>query len=754
MNNRILQVICVTAVTAGLVSAPLGAAAEQHYGRNVGTGYFMGSFSTSPALPLSSSRLVISGATQTDKVNSLMTTLTDNNKSSDNAIRRPAAFTIHTMLGRLASDSPANPATSSDITLLQNRLNAFVSSGGTIQLKPYSYAIETYKQSSSDIAWARVTPASVQAYVFSKDGTNYYAIRESNANVISFDSTTQTLPGIPAVPSGWTATGRVDSDKTEYRVGETVTFRYYLTNNGPDAASNITTRAFFGSSPFYNETTNYAAGEGKMFKERSFQLVPPAKVGDRYCAKVTWTPASSSQPNGTGTSPERCITVVEGYEIQPFAKVSASTAQPGDSVTFNYYADNAGIRSRQTAVDIWKVAVAPGTTLDANWFEERKGNNITCGNYPGNATCDSTNIPPDIQFESSKRKNFPSETVVIPNGAPAGRRICRALSVKPYTGDSQDARHSQVACVTVANSPYAGLVSGDSFAGGKVSTIGGMSCSEDEAERGTNGFSGTRNASKGFGSFSDYGLFATGPIKDFSSAGRVDDLNYKKLTFANKDADKPGYFTDTHCIQDYVQAFSARANKVSPAEITSINPSAESTDYNIDFASDPTLRDIDVAPGGTWTVGKGKKYLIYAPSDRVVIKNNIEYETAGIASFAEAPSVVVVAKAIAVEGKVTRIDGMFYARNNFNTCAEAGADPNAGTKTPITIGGACQNPLVVNGAVIANQAVVPRTFGGRGPGQPSELLVMRPEVFLQPVSDSFGSQFMTTVFEEELPPRY
>jgi hypothetical protein len=147
-------------------------------------------------------------------------------------------------------------------------------------------------------------------------------------------------------------------------------------------------------------------------------------------------------------------------------------------------------------------------------------------------------------------------------------------------------------------------------------------------------------------------------------------------------------------------------------------------------------------------------------ADIVEIRGNIRYDI-GALSFNEVPSLTIIANTILVHGRqagapITEIAGNFYAVNKFVTCAES----RASTSGPMySQTGDCSGQLVINGSVtVANQAsgslVLNRTYGGEQPGQPAEIVRMRPEVYLSKYEDNINPSLLTTVYETELPARY
>lgn len=760
MITRWAQLALAMITVASIVVMPVNGSVERHFSKESGYGYFYGDYYMTPATPLYNTGMTINGTDNLARANDLINTLRNDSASADPAVFRPAAFITQTMLQKPSGSNATSPASSADLTELSDRLIAFISNGGTITLTPYQYSIETYRQPTNDVAWYRTaTPMTASAYVFSKGGVDYYAIRASTGNVLSYNDTTQTLPGIPAVASGWTAQGRTELTKTDYRAGETVTFHHYLKNNGPDSA-NISYRVIntsTGGTVKSEPAKKYLPGEEREVAlatdgnpSDTFDIPSGTPAGTTFCRELRWTPASSTSPRESrGT--QVCATVVNGWSLTPTVNSSQASALPDTTVTYRFSLQHAGTKADNIRIVKRKIVVPPG--VDGS-FLTSSHTGWDCSDYMtrGASLCSPTwssthSFVPGVSYSIADD----SETVT---GAP-GTRYCRVLSVEPYQNTSPDRLDSAASCVTIGKSPYIALIGADSSAGGSMQE-GGIN--DDAPYNGATlkgqGFIASRYADKGFGSFSDYGLFAVGPIYNFSSSGRVDDASYTRLSFANTDTPANyfstfGYFQDVHKIPDYAASSSPYASIGSRPTVSGVSDWSVSGEYNI-----TTNGNVTLDPQGH-TMSPRQRIIIYAPNASITIQSPISYQTTGLPSFADAPRLLIIAKNIAVSGRVSKLDGVFFASNVFNSCAEAGNDLGSNQmKQAITLNGECKNQLVINGAVISYKTLLPRTYGGLDPGKPSEMIRMRPETFIQPYVDSASNSGMTTDYETELPPRY
>lgn len=771
--------LTVLSTCIAVCSLPVFAqASPTHFGRTAGNGYFSNSYTGGSGSPLFPTPLTISGATEVDKVNDFIATLTSHLGTEPEA----TSFIIFTMLDRPYPTS-YTPATAADITELKNRLMTFVSasSGGKIIDNPaYPFSVATYYQPSvSDVAWYSLAGGSTMpAYTFSKGGIDYYIIGKSYANPLA-NPPSNDFNGIPAVATGWTISGRSSVDKPFAYPGETINFYHYVKNNGPDDTSptkvnfrvnNTITAGYFGGG-----SKTFIAGSEDQVNTNAVPIPVGTAAGTKFCQRVQWNPASSAtvgSPTWNNGSTV-CVTVQTGYKIQPYAESSQSSVLPGDDFKFTLYAKNTGISKSDRPVQIYKrnIVVPSNVLPSGSWFSEKTGN-ITCGTYTtgyAGITCSETKlVNPDQVILASEQLPLPSAEETITANAPGwtpGTRICRVVSVTPYdqTSPVGERRDSAPSCVTIAKSPYMALVGGDSSAGGSFyqPCINSANSPSDPNYPFMEGFIASRynSTANKFGSYSDYALFAVGPIINYGSTGWVHDAFYTRLSFANTGitlsadyrSEQGYYYTDRkHCIENYVEQYREKGES-GTLNAATVDWTASGTYYY-----DPSVSDrVDLT--GDHVLAENQDILVYAPTRTVHIAGNITYTANPLSSFGNAPRLVIIAKNVEISGAVGRYDGVIFTTNDFNTCSEAGNNPNDlqdDHKTAITLNGACRNQLIINGAVIAFNAILPRTYGGTQPGQPAEVFRLRPEVFLKPYVESTNNQYMTTDSETELPPRY
>lgn len=559
--------------------------------------------------------------------------------------------------------------------------------------------------------------------------------------------------GCVTVQVGWSIGGSVTPYTTQYGSGnivaarvdpsETVYFDYHIWNNGPDSTNSVDISSWIDTVSHVppltlNAGQNVSAYDSSGGWQRE-AVTPPstARNGDSVCRTLTWSPIAIGD-NGTGME-QACVPIQYNYELTPVASV-ASEVLFGQPVTFNYSVSIDHFTSNDTNWSVRSIIIPPGSTiLDPTYKDIWDASARTCAYYtqsgnisnPAAVTCtdnvissaspvviSSVNSPGWITSGST----FQSETVG--GSYTVGTMICRQLIVDSRNqNDPSNPRGSALACAVVSAKPYVSVIGGDVWAGGSATV----------PYTGISNIDASPTLSAGFGSFGEYGVFATGSINFFGSAARfsgasttanVGAVDGAKLTFGSMDSSLGlGKFTSTHRISDMV------AN-MCPGGLSG---------------------SLTLASGGQLTMDvSSSKTPICAT--RVDITNNIVYNTAGAGTFGELPSLTVIANEIYVTGNVTEVAGNFYAINKFVTCREG-----EGVLSNLVVGGSCMTSgtLTINGSVtVADHAgilVLNRTFGGMRAGEPAEVIRMRPEVFLTPFENN---RILQTVLETELPARY
>lgn len=434
------------------------------------------------------------------------------------------------------------------------------------------------------------------------------------------------------------------------------------------------------------------------------------------------------------------------YVLTPTITLSPSqrVIVPGQEITFTSSVKND--RRSDSGTTHWvvrRIVVPPNVGITSGTRTGTTATDFDCGYYTGKGagvTCSDVHSG-DGTFVKYSSKDVAADTENKGTTAALsiGSRICYALVVDPATQAGSPNYSEYLSCVIIAASPYLSVVGGTTWAGGSTDAL--------SSYRGEAAITGANTLAAGFGSFGEYGVFATGAIHYFGSAGSLGaasgsavGLSTTKLTFGS--AVSLGNFTENHKITDMVEQYAAATHTATVLSGTTVDGSGV-------FVASGNVTLTGIAGG------KNPHAVIYAPNNIVTIAGDLVYDYPGATSFKELPSLLVIAKVIKVESTVRQMAGNYYAATSFVTCN--GGPTTRGTHALIATTGVCStNRLTVNGTVtVANSSagslVLNRSSGGTTTGQAAEVIRMRPETYLTSYENS---QLFTTVYESELPPRY
>ncbi len=155
------------------------------------------------------------------------------------------------------------------------------------------------------------------------------------------------------------------------------------------------------------------------------------------------------------------------------------------------------------------------------------------------------------------------------------------------------------------------------------------------------------------------------------------------------------------------------------------------------------------------TMGNRHTYVLHAKEgDSTVdftIDQDIKYENGKYEDLFDIPKLIIYAKNINIECDVKRIDAVLIADNAVNTCSNANkGDVNSPERS---------NQLKINGTVIADRMITPRTYGA-GTGAASvvsaEIVDYDTSLYLWGSQKAAASNSgrLGTAYQTELPPRY
>ncbi len=572
---------------------------------------------------------------------------------------------------------------------------------------------------------------------------NSQIVAAFNYETASPASFTDGVSIIPYTPPSWQLNGSSNVNSATATPGASVTFTHTIKNVGPNNATGIwwQTSGTIGTSKNSNGTITINTGATVTVTDTA-TIPANATIGTQYCQNISYNPATPS--TGTQSSEQKCVSVTgpppSAYELTPSVTVASGVTAIGGDATYAYSVSKTSATastSQSTDFTVRQIVIAPGVELPAGMKTAHE--NASCATYtsmgPG-ITCNNVATLPARTFTSNTTASVGNHTLSLASYSP-GTQICRVLSIDPKNQSPKpNSRDSIPSCTMLAASPYLGVVGGDVFAGGGMSQ---ETCTDLGQFRGS--------SLQGVGSFGEYGTLSVGGIENIYSSGTLVSPIKNHLMFANSSLPSGakgtgGYYVDRHCIDNYADMYKTLRDAIGTT--TWVGGSLNTANRLNVITAPLTL--------GGETLALGKNVIIYAPGQTVTLTGNIDYAN-GALSFAQVPSLIIIAERINVTANVTSLTGVFYARGIFHSCIEAGDNPNT-NKEAIKMGGTCKNPFRVNGSVITTKLVTPRTHGGLSGSAPAEMFVHRPEVYLSTFEQSSSPTGITTDFTQELPPRY
>ncbi|HEY8992662.1 MAG TPA: hypothetical protein VIM37_02320 [Candidatus Microsaccharimonas sp.] len=423
------------------------------------------------------------------------------------------------------------------------------------------------------------------------------------------------------------------------------------------------------------------------------------------------------------------------YTLTPSVTVDRSIGEPGESTGIGAYVNTVGsVASSGTQWQLSRFVVPSGNAYAGGGNSpsapaQYYGNNLTSLDSGSGASFPLGN------------NLFKSANDILPD-VPVGSKVCYAFSVQPRAYNDNQWAHSIPICVVIAKSPSLQVLGGDlrvgmAFAGGTAQTSAMRT-------------SVTVKTNKSYGSWGEYGLFAPGTITGTGSGSAYSQgincvalCTTNTMSFANSPAD--GGFISTTNIPDVAASF----------PVTASTPT-------FGGLADAAQKRVETGSGaitiGGGNISKGQWLVINAPTATVTITGDITYDNGGLTSLGDIPQLIIIANQINIDNNVKNIDAWLIASGaagTINTCSKSGAsDITAATQLTINL---CQNPLVINGPVMAKKMYFLRTAGsnqGAASSDPAEVINLRPDAYLWGIAHNANSGRLTTVYETELPPRF
>lgn len=757
-----------TLLVFGLIVASVGVEIAQAapyqgtiYGRATWRGYFSNNLEDQgrEVLPPSAGAGGLAIPTSVNSVNGFMNHLRAAYNSNNNQRRTGAAFIVHTMLGKNGNQA-SRTITNADWNELTMRMNDRQSKGRIAWTGNVSGWINSYYQpGSNDDAFYRDWRSEAGITFRDDDGRIVYRLIRRCANPIGDGAT-----GLPEVrqwqarddsfiqqadPSSNNPIGESrGSTVNNARPGERYIFNHRITNQGPHALDrNVTVWRDYTYPNASNTRANEWTGgnnTGANQQIRGFTgntgVIPATAAGQQWCSRAYVQPRAYNNTSQLAGN-QLCVNVPYSYNLIPHVSVGGdlgtNVEQGSTGTTVDPRVENEGpTQSRGTRWQLIRFEVAPDAPGSSATDRNDNNNDDGCTTHnarEGVGNCDVVGDGSGTTFTvgSTELDRYIHDT----GDTPIGSRICFVLSIStPTAEDNPSWGHSQPACIMVVKKPKIQVQGGDLWAGRQFQ--------DDENERepanittGTSTIQGTT-----YGSWAEYGIFATGGISGISSGaglagGRPQseavarNLNY--LTFANVPA-YGAYTTNPGSIPDYAGIYGGGGRSTG----ATLDMNSANGDYRTE--GNVTLQGGDNIP-------KGRQVVVHA--NNVTINNSIAYED-GYANLREIPQVIIIAEGnISVAPDVERIDAWLIAKDTLYTCNERQA---------LTID-VCNRELVMNGPVAANEVSLRRTHGSDSEDnrdKPAELFNLRPDALLSAYARALGRDRAQTVYQVELPPRF
>lgn len=275
--------------------------------------------------------------------------------------------------------------------------------------------------------------------------------------------------------------------------------------------------------------------------------------------------------------------------------------------------------------------------------------------------------------------------------------------------------------VTVTNRPYVSFFGNDVSAGGGYQ-VGGNPCVQPGK------ILAYDNPVNDSGAGVEFAAMALDKIDQFMSATvrSAPPQPPDGLSFANVGASAPGNFGSSRCVTDYWNGKAPSVPAAIDTAITLPDPrfNSPSNNYYLIKPSGGTL----TLDGSVPSIPAGRQLALYVQGN-VVINSPITFAGGPWGSVANIPSFFLIVQGnIYIAPNVTQLDGIYIAQptdltKDVNTSGRIYTCANNGTG-PINMNGLftdCSQPLIINGAFIAQQTKLLRTHETLHDAQPHEL---------------------------------
>lgn len=706
----------------------------------------------------------------------------------DSQERIGAAFIIYTMLGY--SSGGSLPISSSVMTEWENRINnPDITIGNTPNFSAYpdSAYVVYNSDGAEDVSYIDMTSAPDDTLVFKYKGSPVYYIKRGCANPIG------DMPGLIEV-NYWDASGEAfvngAHDVSAYP-GDVVHFTYTISDVGTAPIPNVWWSTNGGSS---GNVSVPVGGTSSLLPNAVGEAltVPVVAPGTKVCRHISFP--DSELDSSTENSNNACVKVLSNYDLYPGITTPGVTyspmpLMPGSTKQLTAVVQNEGTNAdRDSHYEVQQFVVPSGVAAKPNFgatFTSVQGPYLyTTADHADGGACSgwlkgkfgAASVTACLPIEQGTTQ-FPAELKTLStsdinaDSYNAGDWVCRFMSVSIYKYNVAPAsishRISHPVCVVIAKQPSVQVWGGDVRVGDNPSG----SLLSDKASVITSKFT-ANNAT--YGSWVEYGIFAPAPdgiIQSISGGAISGTSGFTPGLIAGTPANELS-FANTTMSGDY-------GKWAPPRQIAAVESFAsqyDSHNYNnavLDVATDTgvnngeikrvALTGASVAVHGDFGV---QGAAIVTSNGTVIIDGNINVTQHTVGSIGTAAQLVIIADKIIINSNVTHIDAWLVARPH--DPAETLAGPNGVISTCDSIQaagdyinglklGVCDKQLVINGALIAKEVQLRRTYGADKTtlSQPAETINLRADAYMwaRPASAS-GSVPIKTTSTIELPPRF
>jgi hypothetical protein len=613
--------------------------------------------------------------------------------------RTGAAFIIQTMIG----NSTNRPPSGGEIADWEDRVNDAANRGWVSWNTNYCYTINSFYQGTSsgpnpaDDAFFNNSGCAPAIIFRNSGGAVVYAIRRQCANPVG-NGNLGTLQKV----NNFNMSGRTTVSNASPKPGQSVTFRHYVKNNGPDGADAVWWAAFntlTGGALASGGPNAYAPGQEINVNNETFTVPAGTLPNTQYCRQVGYDPVNGAGARN-GRGPVVCAKVPYDFGLTPSINVVVnggggigSFAEVGDQLQFVYAVNNVGTT----------ISMSTNCTINGRSFNGYRTvpSPVDTGSDPGYAA-PPTGCP--RVFALNSNTTLVTETIAAVPQSSTNKTLCRVLSVSPST-PTGGVRSTEV-CVSIANKPYVRVYGGDTSAGNGFATTSPGACATN-TQAAIVGWNNENPTYSGAGV--QFAALATKQIYDFASAlGNTGGAPAGSgLAFANKTPTGGtfgGTFGSLPCASNFFGTKGTTIPTTSP-----VNVSGMATDSYT--ATAPPGQAVRIAGN----VGGGKKVVVYVDGD-VLITGDIKFP--GGWSINNPPYFQLIVRGnIYISQGVTQLDGIYSAQPNGSsggiiyTCANpilpaAAVSPGGGSMFTN-----CKNQLIINGAFVARQVQFLRVNG-------------------------------------------